>query len=118
MKDKTYAELKGDSPFDWHDFLDQVDLGEADVEEMDEATCLAADWVTCACGNQCAALSRDEDGEPMDPELKKLGIQFFNDVETILWAAKPEIKLCVEEARDTLRKIEERSAFLLRELNQ
>lgn len=105
---KTYAETQNEPPFDWNAKLDQFIAGEYPEEDetrwLDE---LAGSWVTCACGNQCAAISRDPDsGKPIDYELKRLGLNFSVLIETQDWC----------RAKSVLGDIEKRSSELLAEL--
>ena len=120
----TYAESEGERPFDWNAFLDMAEHnGEVDYVEMEEASALANSWVTCACGNQCAALPRDEDGTPEDDLLKLLGCEFNNQLQDMLilngsdgWKDRDRFEAHVKEARRILGKIEKRSAFLLSQM--
>jgi hypothetical protein len=96
----TYAEVKGAPPFDWNHFLRKPSRTK---EEWDDAHKLAGQWVTCACGNQCAALPRDPWGVPIDYELKRLGCDFADFI-----ALKQP-----KAARRLLEKIEARTTELL-----
>jgi len=41
----------------------------------------AEDWTTCACGRQDWRIPRDvEDDSPLDPELKRLGGEFYEAI--------------------------------------
>lgn len=86
--------------FNWPLFLARTDQTR---EEWDEANDRAGDWVTCACGNQCAAIPRDHHGEPRDEVLAALGMDFYDAID------------CenAEEARQVLDKIEARSIDIL-----
>ena len=114
---KTFAKTRNVAPFDWNAFLAKDKFTEA---EMINALNLAGEWVTCACGNLCAALPRNPNGEPLDYELADLGNKFYEalcsmeahyswiDTEgTIKWRDK---------ARGILAAIEDRSAILLKPL--
>lgn len=75
---KTYAETRGAAPFNWTQWLTQqeelIKSGQPLSEpEWEKAIERAADWVTCACGNQCAVIPRGSDGAPTDAVLTKLG---------------------------------------------
>lgn len=63
-------------------------------------------WVTCACGNLCASIPRDEDGGPTDNRLHKLGMNFSR-------ALRDEK---IKKARRILNKIEKRSTKILKKL--
>ena len=95
----TYAEAKARPPFNWNAFLATEQSG----TEWAIAGKLAASWVTCACGNQCAALPRDSGGQPQDLVLRRLGMQFMEAIDT---AER-------DKARYILAQIEARSAVLL-----
>lgn len=95
-----YVEEYNEVPFDWNAFLAQDYITQ---NEWDYADSQARDWVTCACGNQCAVLPRNDDGEPQDRRLSELGMNFFDAI-------------CdhnVLDAREVLTEIEQRSAYLL-----
>lgn len=103
---KTYAETKGQKPFDWNAFL--TNPPEFESPDHDAATDLSSRWVTCACGNLCDAIPRLEhlEGRPQDRELAELGTMFTDNIEDANWP----------QARQTLAAIEARSAQLLKEL--
>ncbi len=48
---QTYSEYIGAKPIDWNAFLDKPTYS---LEELQNACSKSNDWVTCACGNQCA----------------------------------------------------------------
>jgi hypothetical protein len=96
----TYTETQGAKPFDWHAFLAKQSHTD---DEWHEAVNLAGGWVTCTCGNQCAALERNPDGSPDDVHLYLLGEQFGVQI----------LRRDMSAARGTLVAIEERSALLL-----
>lgn len=102
--DKTYSEAQGIPAFDWNRFLDQAEQGKVTDDELWNARHQSNDWVTCACGNQCAALPRNENGRPLDGELYTLGLDFADDIYEGHWS----------HARSVLSAIESRSSFLLR----
>ena len=99
----TYAEYVGAALFNWHEFLDNAPK-DYDDERWQKAQSLSAQWVSCACGNQCAVLPRaEDDGEPADSNLAALGFVFYRlirDREVL------SAKVC-------LAQIEQRSAYLL-----
>ena len=97
---KPYATTKRRKFFDWNAFLAQDIIKHADWVK---AKTRADSWVTCACGNQCAVIPRDFDGEPLDIELRKLGLHFSYAIDD----------RATNLARITLAKIEVRSAYLL-----
>lgn len=67
----------------------------------------AEDWVTCACGNECAIIPRTYDG-PDDYELNDLGCEFSSNIDD----------LDIEAAVSTLDAIENRSAELIKEIRK
>jgi hypothetical protein len=97
----TFAQTQNQPPFDWHAFLDSAIAGKPVY--IENARYLASKWVTCACGNQCAVIPRGWKGEPLDPELKEMGLHFFKDIECNQW----------ERAKRTLSAIEARSTAIL-----
>lgn len=66
-------------------------------------TSFSGEWPTCACGNLCAALPRNDIHVPKDNKLCEYGIQFCEKIEDGHW----------EEAKQILQKIEARSTELL-----
>jgi hypothetical protein len=101
---KTYSERKKKPPFDWNKFLDRAINDQITDKEYDKACDLSADWVTCACGNQCEILPRDEDGEPLDGELYSFGLTFNKEIEEQKY----------KDAKKTLDRIEKRSTKLIK----
>ena len=100
---KTYAETKKKPKFNWYDFLNRAIKGKISDSEIANAQDDAANWVTCACGNQCSILPRDEDGEPYDDFLAELGSDFSYEIDDQNW----------KDALNILNKIEKRSALLI-----
>jgi hypothetical protein len=105
---KTYAESKGNKPYDWNDFLDRAIRGEVKGWESVKSSDLSERWVTCACGNLCDRIPRREDGAPEDFLLRKLGCEFANDITWSRW----------EIAKERLIDIELRSSEILREMDK
>jgi hypothetical protein len=97
---KTYSETKGKEAFDWNKFLENPP--EYLSNEHDIACNLAADWVTCACGNQCDIIHRVSGGRPFDRKLESLGVNFHYSVKGAEW----------QKAKEILAKIEKRSSEL------
>ena len=118
---KTYAETKKKEKFNWNKFLDariseqskgitccdQMSPTEVKKakQEFKKEIKMAGEWVTCACGNQCDILERDDEGEPVDGELSELGSNFYCDIYDLDWVS----------AKNTLKQIEERSENLIYE---
>lgn len=106
-KGKTYAEKRGVQPFNWNWFLLKARMGLYPFGAPEAVKIRAQDWVTCACGNQCAAIPRHDEecllGVPCDHDLKMHGIDFFQAVSAREW----------KTAMKVLKAIEKRSAELL-----
>lgn len=103
--DKTYAETKGHAPFDWNKALDEALFQEPDDATHHALSARAKAWTTCACGNACAIIPRYQSGSPKDDMLGDLGRHFFIRVFYRRW----------DDAKATLRRIEERSQALITE---
>lgn len=41
---------------------------------------LSGNWVSCACGNQCAVIPRKTNGQPKDLVLARLGSEFYSTI--------------------------------------
>lgn len=103
MSDKTYAESNGIPAFDWNDALDHPG-------EFIDLHLKSRDWVTCACGNQCAIIPRHKEamgfqqrGEPKDDSLSDLGCEFHECV----------LESDYTKAKMILGQIEAHSAILI-----
>ncbi len=115
---KTLAQTKGKA-FDWNKFLTKKTYTR---KELVKAEDLANRWVTCACGNQCAIIARDDDNEPYDYRLSNLGGKFADNLTNmrIRWTYGVEtgnfsyFRRAKEKAVETLKKIEERSTILIK----
>lgn len=102
MNTQTYAQDNGSEPFDWNRFLNYPQSGIS----WKNAEHLASSWITCACGNQCSAIDRHDNGSPEDDKLRQYGAQFYR---CILFRQKAA-------AREVLKQIERRSAYLIRKI--
>lgn len=100
--DKTYSETQKVAAFDWNKALDRAILKEPDLSTIQRLYNKASVWTTCACGNQCAIIPRN-DGQPEDDDLRLLGLDFMYDVGVGDWKG----------AKLSLKAIEERSAILI-----
>lgn len=109
-----YSELMREEVFDWNFFLNKKMFTD---EELSAAYDLSNEWVTCACGQQCAVIPRRNwDGEPLDGVLKQLGHSFNNaiyDMRHHLGIDDEKFDSAVSTARNLLLKIEDRSTFLI-----
>tara|TARA_R110000796_G_scaffold98394_2_gene205831 strand:+ start:498 stop:815 length:318 start_codon:yes stop_codon:yes gene_type:complete len=104
----TYAEKNNEEYFDWNAFLNKKEITQ---EEWENASEMAASWVTCSCGNQCNLIPRHEvsleaRGKPKDKVLAALGQEFY---ELILMEN-------IKSSKFILAKIEQRSAYILANL--
>jgi len=104
---KTYAEIQGEPPFNWFNFLSQENISS---EEWQDAKIKSSSWVTCACGNQCSIIPRSIYGAPLDNELEALGggQGFHGAIELKLKGV----------ALEYLKLIEKRSAYLIKNINE
>ncbi len=111
MKAQTYTETQGHKPFNWLAALSAPIIKEETWWDLDRR---ANKWPTCACGNMCAVIPRNQSsifggpGMPIDEQLKKLGIQFANQIQ-----AKRK-----KDALKTFHAIEKRSLELIRVINK
>lgn len=101
---KAYNEVCEQETFDWKEFLANDGITHRDT--WAEALDKAGEWVTCACGVQCAIIPRSASGRPYDPYLKALGNHFAQ-------AIREKDKAT---AREILEKIEIRSASLIKQI--
>jgi len=102
-KPLLYVEQEDEVPFDWNAFLDKADKNNLSADDWEDAGWEASDWTTCACGNQCAVLPRDNIGKPLDKLLVGLGMKFCRAI----------IGEDIDGATAILAQIEQRSAYLL-----
>ena len=100
---KPYATTKRRKFFDWNAFLAQDTIKAADWVK---AKVRAGSWVSCACGNQCAIIPRNNDGQPLDNSLYHSGMQFYQAIQD----------KDVAQARIVLGWIENRSVYLIEKL--
>lgn len=109
---KTYYEeaTYNEEPIDWFRLLDRIKSLDKDSKEYrilyNRMNRLAGRWVTCACGNQCAAIPRSGEGEPLDLKLYNLGLQFPSYISTEDY----------DGAIDILHQIETRSSEILKKM--
>jgi hypothetical protein len=106
-----YSIHKGLLSFDWNKFL-SVRKRYSD-ENIFYAVRLSSNWITCACGQQCETILRDEKGMPNDPILQAKGRRF-----TFYIAAMYNSRKFISYERNRLRakaalaRIEKRSLEL------
>jgi len=102
----TYQEYTtGEAPFDWNKMLAHAIKGELEDEELEDLNRRSNEWPLCACGNQCKRIPRwlNHGGEPMDFELRELGVGFMLSISNEDY----------QKAFDFLQKIEIRSDEIL-----
>lgn len=92
-----------EAKFDWFRELTKACLKSPTEKEHENMSNLSASWVTCACGNICDALPRNEKNVPEDSILKNLGCNFSDHIVDGEWL----------EAFKVLNLIESRVAILL-----
>lgn len=114
---KTYAKKYHMEPFDWNKFLNRKRFTAA---ALDHAGKLAGAWVTCACGQQCASIPRNDMGAPIDRSLRALGLEFVGCISRMQTARTCFGAPCFEKARSeaklSLERIEQLSAEILAEM--
>lgn len=106
---KTFAKSKKKKPFDWGKFLNKEKYSK---DEIVKAVRQSESWVTCACGNQCWIIERDEEGVPLDHKLENLGSEFTTLIH-ILRRDNDEVLFHQKQAIQILAKIEKRSKELI-----
>lgn len=92
--------------FDWLVTLEELSSGKrkCDALESRELSDRASQWPTCACGQLCSILPRTTDQSPVDQQLSNWGYRFYVKVHSRHWC----------EALELFRKIERRSAHLIK----
>lgn len=129
MENKTYAKDRGKKTFDWNKFLNKEHYT---LKQLEKASLLSGDWVTCACGNQCNIIPRHNLGEPSDILLASLGRSFYHKIvemqqdlffkyNTKLKTQKNKYIISFNKnrraAKKILKQIEKRSAKLIKEIS-
>lgn len=114
---KNYTTTKGELPINWSKLLNR-DCKTMEYYETVEMSSNASSWVTCACGNQCAIIPRDEGtSKPNDTKLRNLGLRFYNNIQHMsAYVSDKKIDLANKHRRkaiNTLNKIEKRSSELI-----
>lgn len=75
---KECLEKAGQEMTVWGDCIIQSEL---DGAFSPEASIAASVWHRCACGMLSCDIPRDEDDEPLDDQLSKLGLAFWRAVD-------------------------------------
>lgn len=110
---ETYAKSRKAKEFDWFKFLKKEKFTE---RELDAAEQRAGQWTTCACGNMCSIIKRDDDGEPVDRKLSSLGVDFYERIEDMKYSLIEDgtvSNVSKLRAQKVLQKIEARSKKLI-----
>ena len=102
--------------FNWVLFLSTPKMWGA--ENLEKAEILSNGWVTCACGQLCLSLPREEDGSPFDKNLYDLGIGFNANIiemrNIVNGRGLQRLSEAARKALDTLYRIEKRTTDLLK----
>lgn len=72
---KSYTELNGHKPFNWHNALNK-DYGLANFLEMSDIKEKAGDWKRCPISQLPVFIDRSPSGSPIDEKLHDLGLEF------------------------------------------
>lgn len=82
---KPYSIEKGDGYIDWYkriNYLKSLIVQNPPYgliqKRIDKCRIDSSSWVTCACGNLCAAIPRGAIGSPLDHTLQELGRAFYD----------------------------------------
>jgi hypothetical protein len=90
--------------FNWFAVLKDLRAGRPiEREEWAKLSQMAGNWITCACGQLCQSLPRNNFGCPRDGKLAAYGTVFYHDIESCNWS----------KALQTMHKIEARTMELL-----
>lgn len=87
--------------WDWFKFLDLSKKKKLQFQDIADRK--SGNWVTCACGQLCDSLPRDESGIPEDEQLHALGVVFYDSI------VDSDFKF----AKKILKRIEKRSLKLI-----
>lgn len=115
----TYAEKEGKNPFNWNTFLNKKNYSTVELKKAWE---LSNNWITCACGNQCSIIDRNGFSEPTDSKLYRLGCKFTDNINCMFQSHmitmddedKKMFDKSKQDAKNILKKIEERSTELIK----
>jgi len=98
-----YTQTQGFEPFNWFEALKKK---RKDIHDWKLLQYRSNLWVTCACGNLCDIIPRDEIGSPIDWILRMLGYDFNTAIQ----------KKYNKKALSILKLIEKRSTYLIFEI--
>lgn len=114
----TYTQLSGRKPFDWFKALEAKNIKTLSIMGASDLSFRSSNWVTCAVGNQCGIIPRDNIGRPIDEKLLELGNVFSHNITAlrshINWPQDAEHFRKI--ALETLNKIEQRSSEIIKEI--
>lgn len=74
----NYSQSKAQEAINWHLVVERALTGDLTDDEQIAYTSYAANWVTCAVGNQCQIIPRTTGAWPEDDRLYYLGTGFSN----------------------------------------
>lgn len=114
----SYATYRGKEYFDWEEFLSRSEYDPADLAY---ARNLAASYVTCACGTECADILRDALGKPDDEHLADLGMRFYDYITAMKFSHGTEPKRfdnAKKQAINKLGEIERRAKEIIQEMKE
>ena len=102
---KTYCKKEKGYCIDWNQVL-SIPENKITDDMWEQMRRNSQDWVTCACGNQCSIIPRDEFGAPLDFTLRYHGKDFYTSIN----------QRNIEEAKIHLKRIEEISSKIIQEI--
>jgi len=119
---ETYNQQRAEAaPVDWNKILETP--YEQAIQQLivwKEYEGKAGSWVTCACGNQCNIIPRDNGGEPEDGKLTELGFDFYGCIKQTRRALEYKDQIsyeaAIKKAKGILLNIEKRSTELIAEI--
>lgn len=101
-----HCQSEGKDPMDWRKAINDA-VADCDPDTWDYLRDQSDSWVTCAVGNMCNIIPREENtSAPLDNELRELGLLFHGAISN--WEA--------DRALTILNAIEKRSAKLIDEI--
>ncbi len=120
-----YSESLNYAAFDWNSFLSIISPFER--QALQNANSIASHWESCAVGNVERAIARTPQGDPLDLELKGLGIHFYGAIHAMFQYAFTldecnrdsniyGFQVCRRAAMDALDAIQAREKVLMDEL--
>jgi hypothetical protein len=116
LENNTKSTNPRDENFCWFKFLNQP-KSDFSKQDLEDACALSNSWITCACGQLCNSLPRQENSNaPIDPILTNLGLGFMENIDDAYEAYvdhEEGFLSRIESAKSVLVKIEERTIALL-----